>query len=101
MIDPVNPAGFLFQAVSDLTGGMVTDIKTAMVAMVTVSVILMGLDYLKDVLLDVLEEGQRKRDYNKIVESGAMVGKSNDDVDKELYGEMYQGKISKYKKKYS
>lgn len=96
----MHPTDFLFQLVSDLTFGMVTDIKTAMLGVLTLLIIMMGLDFLKDVLLGALHNRQKAKDYDDIVQSGAMVGKTNDEVDAELYGSAYKSKISNFNKKY-
>ncbi len=40
----------LFSAISDITGGLVNDLTTAMIAMVAIGFIVMGIDYLKELL---------------------------------------------------
>lgn len=52
----MDPTKFLFDAVSQVTGGMITDIKTAMTAIVLLSMILMGADLLKIVLFKRCDE---------------------------------------------
>jgi len=44
-----NPSDILFQTISSMTGGLVSDITTAMVAMFAIAFIVIGIDYLKDV----------------------------------------------------
>lgn len=46
----MNPTQILFNSVSGLTGGIVHDLQTAMVAVVAILFVLLGLDLLKDVL---------------------------------------------------
>ncbi len=41
---------FLFDLASDLTGGLITDLKTALAGMLLLAFILMGLDLLKSAL---------------------------------------------------
>lgn len=51
----MNPTDIIFQTVSNLTGGLIVDIQTAIIGLVTIGFILMGLDYLKDLLLSTYE----------------------------------------------
>ncbi len=44
----LQPSDILFQIASNLTGGLVDDLTTAMIAMVTIAFIVFGLDHLKD-----------------------------------------------------
>ncbi len=58
-------AAILFQTVSDLTGGLITDIKTAMVGMIALFVIVLGVDLLLAVLnvrVGSLIGGSRRKD---------------------------------------
>ncbi len=45
----------IFQTVSNLTGGLIIDVQTAVVGIVTLGFIAMGLDHLKDLLLSTYE----------------------------------------------
>lgn len=47
----MNPTQILFNSVSGLTGGIVHDLQTAMVAVVTILFVLLGLNVLKRVFL--------------------------------------------------
>lgn len=96
----MNIYDILFQTVSNLTGGLIVDVQTAMVGVVTILCVLMGLDLLKDVLLSALSERRRVRDYDKIVESAALTGRSEDDVYGDVSERMYQKRLSSYQKKY-
>lgn len=44
----MNPSDILFQTMSSMTGGLINDLTTAMIAMFTLTFIVMGFDYLKD-----------------------------------------------------
>lgn len=46
----MNPVDILFASVSSLTGGLITDMTTAMVAIVCLSFLLMGFDILRDII---------------------------------------------------
>lgn len=46
----MQPIDLIFQTVSNLTGGLITDMTTLIVGLVTVAFILMGFDFLMDVL---------------------------------------------------
>lgn len=45
----------IFNAVSQLTGGLISDITSMVIGMVVLAFIAMGLDYLKDVLDGVMD----------------------------------------------
>jgi len=47
----MNETNFLFEAVVKMIGGLKSDIRTAMVAVVSISFLIMGLDLLKIVFL--------------------------------------------------
>lgn len=60
-----NPMDDVFTDVaSQLTGGLVTDMTTAIVAMVAIMVIMIGFDKLKDVLL-LSQQNQALKDAEK------------------------------------
>jgi hypothetical protein len=46
----MNPIDLIFQSISHLTGGLITDLTTAIVGMVLLSFIAMGFDLVLDVL---------------------------------------------------
>lgn len=52
----------LFSAISELTGGLISDLTTAMIGMVVVGFIVMGVDYLKDCFETHIDN--RKRDQS-------------------------------------
>jgi hypothetical protein len=47
-MEPIDPFSYLFDMAGTLTGGIVTDLKTAFLGMLVIGFILIGLDYLKD-----------------------------------------------------
>jgi hypothetical protein len=52
---------------STLTGGIVHDVTTVMVAVITCGVMMLGLVIVKDVLLDKYEVRSREKNYDKAV----------------------------------
>lgn len=96
----MNIYDILFQSVSNLIGGLIVDVQTAMVGVVTILCVVMGLDLLKDVLFSALSERQRVRDYKMIVESAALTGRSEDDVYGDVSERMYQKRLKLYQNKY-
>jgi hypothetical protein len=46
----MDPFSYIFDAASQLTGGIITDLKTGFLAMLVITFILMGLDLVKGVL---------------------------------------------------
>lgn len=64
----------IFNAVSQLTGGLINDITSMVIGMVVLSFIAMGLDYLKDVLDGVMD----RRASNKYFSRAEEVRKARD-----------------------
>lgn len=58
----MNPIDIVFQSISQLTGGLITDLTTAIVGMVLLSFIAMGADLLLDVLGSMVAS---KMDFKK------------------------------------
>lgn len=81
----MNIYDILFQSVSSMTGGLIVDVQTAMVGVVTILCVLMGLDFIKDALLTVLED-REKRDSEKVVQTSKLTGRSRDDVAEDVSG---------------
>lgn len=101
MVDPVNPTGFLFQVVSDLTGGMVTDIKTAMVGVVTLLIIMMGLDLFKDVFFIAVKGQAEFRASIKARDEYINAGKRAGMTDSEIEKDENETKFNAARRKYS
>lgn len=55
----MNPLDLIFSTISNLTGGLVNDLTTVIVAMLSISFIVMGFGYLKDLLDDRLAQNRR------------------------------------------
>jgi|GEM_PF-2499914 len=51
----MNPTQLLFDAASQLTGGLITDMQTLFVGGVVLTFILIGLDYLKESFENILD----------------------------------------------
>lgn len=67
----MNPADIVFEAFSNLTGGLVTDLQTAVVALVGLMVMVIGLKKLQSLLLDrnldaALEDAYKKQGWSGI-----------------------------------
>lgn len=56
------PTDILFTAMSSMTGGLVTDLTTAMLGMLVLGFIVFGFDHLKDLFENSIAE--RNRDYH-------------------------------------
>lgn len=56
----------VFQAVFGLTGGLITDVQTAVIGIVTLAFIAMGLDILKDLLLGAFNDYRSEKAANKL-----------------------------------
>lgn len=51
----MDPLEIIFSSLSDLTGGLISDVTSVIVAMVALSIILMGLELIKDALESHME----------------------------------------------
>ena len=60
----MNPTDILFNAVSGLTGGIIHDLQTAMVAVVLILFLMLGGDLLKDVFLRSLHKDEVVLDFD-------------------------------------
>lgn len=74
------PSDILFSTISSMTGGLVTDITTAMIGMLVIGFLLMGLDYLKD----VLDDGLSRRSSNNSLEKARSYRKMSDSMDDQV-----------------
>ncbi len=62
---------YLFDAVSTMTGGLISDMKTLYLGAIVLAFILMGLDHIKDVFDHMLEQRSYKRDVTNAEEARA------------------------------
>jgi len=61
----MNPNQYLYDAITQLTGGIITDIKSLFLGGIVLAFILVGLDYLKDAfehMLDARAHGKHLED---------------------------------------
>ena len=58
---PATPLSLVFQAASNLTGGLVNDLTTVIVAIITLSFIVLGLDYLLFLFKTLTERGETEK----------------------------------------
>lgn len=80
----------LFQTISNLTGGLINDITTLCVGLLTLSFVLMGLEYLRDIMEHTFSE-------MKIRKQGLSMGLSNDEIDSDIDSAIESQKKSQYK----
>lgn len=89
------PSDILFQVASDLTGGLITDLQTAMLGMVAVAFIVFGFDYLREVFEQSINTRNtnasldRARSYKNMSES------MDDQVSKDYFNARYRNEIRK------
>ena len=87
------PSDILFQLISGLTGGLVTDLTTAMLGMLMLGIIIMGFDHLRDIFEEKLHARNvnssldRARTYKKLAES------AGDDVSRDYLNARYRSEI--------
>ncbi len=61
----------LFSAISDMSGGLITDIQTLLIAAVVLSFLLMGIDQLKTAFDHILDQRSKDRAFDKAVDAYA------------------------------
>jgi len=67
----MNPTDLIFQSLSQLTGGLITDLTTVIVGMVLLAFIAMGFDLILDVLDSRVQSfAQRKKLTGRFTEPG-------------------------------
>lgn len=57
----MDPNQYLFDAINQLTGGLITDIKSLFLGGIVIAFVLMGLDYLKDAFELMLDRRSHDR----------------------------------------
>ena len=68
----------LFTTVSSLTGGLVTDLQTAMIAMLVISFIMFGFDRLKNLLTESINQAKHNQtNENKTKDTSESSSSSN------------------------
>lgn len=87
------PSDILFQVISNLTGGLIVDLQTAMVGMLTVAFLLMGLDYLKDVLDNKLHQRNVDSSLRDAQKYKDLSSKALTDVERDYYNAKYRNII--------
>lgn len=92
----MNPTDIIFQTVSNLTGGLITDMTTLIVGLVTVAFILMGLDLLIDVLNHAMDNHQKKMARNKYWAEANNAGVNFEEDEKQA---KYEAARSEYKRR--
>ena len=75
----------LFQAISNLTGGLISDLTSVMLGMVLCTFILMGLDYIKDVFVSGFEDLRNEKAYKKYSQMAEDILVSRDTYEKGSY----------------
>lgn len=65
----MNPTDLVFQTVSNLTGGLITDVTTAVIGLVTLGFVVMGVGLIKTLLLSG-SEGSRKDEKEESEKEG-------------------------------
>ena len=103
---------FLFDLISQLTGGVVTDVKTAISGMVLIGICLMALDYLKDILVvrwegfsnSMSDAAQSRRlgyDVSSMSHNRRMAEKYRGTVEGDIYAYTYREELKEYHEKAS
>lgn len=86
----------LFTTISNLTGGLISDITTLLVALLALSFVVMGLDYLRGIFEHTFSEMSLRK-------QGLAAGRSADEIDEDIdesrsdaKARLYQSNLKKY-----
>lgn len=91
----MNPIDLIFATVSDLTGGLITDMTTLVVGLITLAFILMGLDLLLDVFNHAIEKHHEKLARNEYWAAANNAGVNFEEDEKQAE---YEAARSEYKR---
>lgn len=91
----MNPTDIIFQTVSTLTGGLITDMTTLIIGLVTVAFILMGLDLLMDVFNHAMDNHAKNKARNEYWAEANNAGVNFEEDEKQA---KYEQARSDYKK---
>lgn len=86
----------LFQTISSLTGGLITDISTLLVALLALSFVVMGVDYLRDILESTFSEMSLRKQGSS---AGRTANEIDDDIESsraDAKASLYQANLKKY-----
>ncbi|MBU0730202.1 MAG: hypothetical protein KKA70_10700 [Proteobacteria bacterium] len=72
----MNPADILYQAFSNLTGGLINDLQSAMVALISLALLVHGFNILNN-LLDRVEAEKREEVLDWLIEKRGLTDKYN------------------------
>lgn len=92
---PTTPADILFQSISTLTGGLITDLTTALIAMFAITFICMGFDYLKDIFENKIHARQTTASLDRARSYKGMAELMDDRVSKDYLNARYRSEIRK------
>lgn len=91
----MNPIDLIFATVSDLTGGLITDMTTLIVGLITLAFILMGLDLLMEVFNHALGSHATEKAKNEYWAAANNAGVNFEEDEKQV---KYEAARSEYKR---
>jgi hypothetical protein len=89
----MNFSQVLFDSISSLTGGLVSDLQTALVAMFAIAFICMGIDYLKDCFEHTIRSTQKGKAINEARQYRNNADNATNQVDKDVFESRYRDAI--------
>jgi len=90
-----NPSDILFTAMSAATGGLITDLTTAMLALFAVTLICIAIDYLKDTFEAHMGEVRSRSSLEDARKYKKALLDSKDDVERDFNKARYRNAIRK------
>ena len=88
-----NPSDIVFQSISNMTGGLINDLTTAIIAMAGIGIILMGFEYLKDCLVDSIHTRETNAALDRARSYKSMADEMDDEVSKDYLNARYRNEI--------
>jgi len=91
----MNLTDILFKTCSDLTGGLVTDIQTAIIAMLVIAFIMMGFDFLKEALEHSMQSQRKGRAYDEARTYQANGENATNQLDRDIARARYRDAVKR------
>jgi hypothetical protein len=92
----MNPIDLIFGAISNLTGGLITDLTTAVIGLLTISFIAMGADLIIGVFAGRRTDKCRSDRVHSAFDNLQKARESGSEVERDMAKSRYRSALSRY-----
>lgn len=92
----MNPVDLIFGAISDLTGGLITDLTTVVIGLLTISFIAMGADLIISALASSYADSKRTGRVRSTFEELQKARESGSEVERDMAKSRYNDALRRY-----